>query len=293
MDFSIFLQVLHSQAINEKPLQPWIIIEQIGSVKSAHCTCMAGLGEACSHIGALLFYVEYHVRNTVTSVPAYWMDPGIKSAQYDEVKNIDFSTPAKILQNKNESSGSNHACEPCDPLLPKHNDPLVPKLTDVEFSETLRRLHEAGANSAILNLVRPFNENRESNASKSLFLAKLYQEDRLKKSLKDIQHLAENVILDISHAEAMSVEENTKLQSKSKLWFQYRAGRITASNMKAALSTKLEAPSISVIKSICYPARKMINSKAITWGCKHENEARKKYIRVAAKKHDNLYRCYI
>lgn len=77
---------------------------------------MAGLGEACSHIGALLFYVEHHVRNTVTSVPAYWMDPGIKSAQYAEVKDIDFSTPAKILQNKNDNSST--STDTSDSLAP-------------------------------------------------------------------------------------------------------------------------------------------------------------------------------
>lgn len=71
-----------------------------------------------------------------------------------------FSTASRILQNKNENSGSKNSCQHSDLLVPKHSDPLVSKLTDVEFSETLRRLHEAGANSATLNLVRPFSENR-------------------------------------------------------------------------------------------------------------------------------------
>lgn len=148
-------------------------------------------------------------------------------------------------------------------------------------------MHEAGADSAILNLVRPYNQNKESSASKYLFLTKFYQENLLKKSLKHIQHLAENVVLDVSPAEAMAAEKNSKLQSKSKLWFKYRAGRITASKMKAAVSTKIEAPSISLINSICYPAKK-ISSKAIAWGCKHEDKARNQYIQVAATKHENF-----
>lgn len=101
--------------------------------------------------------------------------------------------------------------------------------------------------------------------------------------MKDIQHLAENVILDASNA-----EENTRVQLKSKQLFQYRAGRITASNMKVALSTKLEVPSICLIKSVCYPTKKIINSKAIASGCRHENEARKRYIQVAVRKHENF-----
>ncbi|KAK7901165.1 hypothetical protein WMY93_017934 [Mugilogobius chulae] len=38
-------KVLHSQRLSAPPLQPWIIAEANGTVKSAHCTCMAGLGE--------------------------------------------------------------------------------------------------------------------------------------------------------------------------------------------------------------------------------------------------------
>ena len=40
---------------------------------------MAGLGESCSHVGALLFYVEAVVKirdnKTVTQDKAYWMLP--------------------------------------------------------------------------------------------------------------------------------------------------------------------------------------------------------------------------
>ena len=47
----------------------------IMAVKSAHCNCMAGIGETCSHVGALLFAVEYYVRHrekkTVTQEKAY------------------------------------------------------------------------------------------------------------------------------------------------------------------------------------------------------------------------------
>lgn len=43
---------------------------------------------------------------TLTSAAAYCLDPGIKSAQYAEVKEIDFSTASRILQNNNENSGS-------------------------------------------------------------------------------------------------------------------------------------------------------------------------------------------
>ena len=33
----------------------WIIISPDGSISSAHCTCVAGLGEVCSHSAGILF----------------------------------------------------------------------------------------------------------------------------------------------------------------------------------------------------------------------------------------------
>ena len=42
----------HSQKLSETPPIAWVIAKMGGKVLSAHCNCMAGLGEACSHIGA-------------------------------------------------------------------------------------------------------------------------------------------------------------------------------------------------------------------------------------------------
>ena len=73
------LQMYHSQRLNETPPTPWIICESGGKVFSAHCNCMAGLGESCSHAGAVLFAVEAATRirdsKTVTQEKAYWLLP--------------------------------------------------------------------------------------------------------------------------------------------------------------------------------------------------------------------------
>ena len=50
--------VRHSQRLLATPLRPWVAVEKIGSVLCAYCNCMAGLGEACSHIAAVLFGLE-------------------------------------------------------------------------------------------------------------------------------------------------------------------------------------------------------------------------------------------
>lgn len=82
-DYSYTLQVNHSMKLSQKPLTPWVIAEDGGKIISAHCDCMAGLGESCSHIASLLWAVESGVRirdsMTVTPKKAYWVIPnGIK-----------------------------------------------------------------------------------------------------------------------------------------------------------------------------------------------------------------------
>lgn len=44
--------------MNETPLMPWLIVEKDGKILAAHCNCMAGLGETCSHAAAVMFYID-------------------------------------------------------------------------------------------------------------------------------------------------------------------------------------------------------------------------------------------
>lgn len=48
----------HSQRLNVKPAHCWISVDLNGIILCAHCDCMAGLGEVCSHVGATLFLLE-------------------------------------------------------------------------------------------------------------------------------------------------------------------------------------------------------------------------------------------
>lgn len=101
----VCLQVMRSQRLSEPPLTPWVMLSNTGTVECAHCTCMAGVAETCTHIGALLFKVEATVRirgtKTVTDEPAYWILPGNLTKIHAEVGHkIDYSTsasPKKIL----------------------------------------------------------------------------------------------------------------------------------------------------------------------------------------------------
>ncbi|GFN76538.1 hypothetical protein PoB_000304400 [Plakobranchus ocellatus] len=69
-------KVNHSQQLSNKALSPYIHVEMDGRVKSAHCDCMAGLDESCTHVASLLFYIEachrLAERVTITGKPTDW-----------------------------------------------------------------------------------------------------------------------------------------------------------------------------------------------------------------------------
>ena len=91
--------VKHSQRLSAPPLRAWVAIKQTGEVMCAHCTCMAGIGEACSHIAALLFTAEANTQAkqqfASTSLPCSWIPPSYRSVDFSEMSNIDFTTPNK------------------------------------------------------------------------------------------------------------------------------------------------------------------------------------------------------
>ena len=57
----------------------------------------------------------------------------------------------------------------------------------------------------------------------------------------------------VSVEQAKEVELATRTQYKSKLWYRFRAGRITASKAKSACNTDPSKPSQSLVKAIGYP----------------------------------------
>ena len=105
----VLAAVSHSQKLSVKPPEPWLIIEKKGRVLSAHCNCMAGLGEACSHVGAVLFYIDAMNKMkdsvTVTGQKAYWVVPSnVDKIQYKEVADIDFTNPDSVRKKCDSSS---------------------------------------------------------------------------------------------------------------------------------------------------------------------------------------------
>ena len=146
---------MHSQRLRETPLKPWIIAERSGKVLAGHCDCIAGIGETCTHVSALMFYIDTKVRiresKTVTQEPAYWKLPAsVKEAAYLPASKIDF-TSAKTKKKQldvlvdgpvNTADGGDvkQRCQ-------------VPTPTDDELDLFYKELNEADTKPAILTVL--------------------------------------------------------------------------------------------------------------------------------------------
>ena len=79
---------------------PWTALKQSGIVACAHCTCMAGLGEVCSHIAAVLFLMEANtkLRHQAPHFHAIGFHQACGVYPYAPIAEIDFTTPARKRQ---------------------------------------------------------------------------------------------------------------------------------------------------------------------------------------------------
>ena len=77
------------------------------------------------------------------------------------------------------------------------------------------------------------------------------------------------------------------MQSKSKAWFDQRAGRITTSRMYNVVHTSINSPSLSLMRTmICYP--QVFSTTAVNWGRVHEKDAQVLYVNNQVSLHESL-----
>ena len=251
---------------------------------------MAGLGETCTHIAAVLFYLEalYRIEEvqTCTQQQCEWIIPAsLKSVDYLPIKDIDFTSARGKKRKLDDTIDISETTKEVSVLS------LSSKPTNIEMEQLFADLNLCGTKPAILSLIPKYSDNYIPKLSLSTFpqpLTSLYQSNYMKLEYHDLLNVCENISLEFTGEMAKSVESETRLQSKSKLWFKYQAGRVTASRMKAVCRTGITNPSQSLIKSICYPEAFSFTSKQTEWGCKHEKQAQEKYEKVTKPSHSNL-----
>ncbi|KAL2098424.1 hypothetical protein ACEWY4_007631 [Coilia grayii] len=282
MEFGIQKLRHHDWKGIPSPLKPWVVVRNDGVVLGAHCNCTAGLGESCSHVSAVLFFIwekndSRHQEISCTSKKCEWTSPSedaLKNVEYKQGKDIIFNS---TQQNKKRNSTKGVSAPPS-----------FPRLTAAEQAQLYYNLSQCRTQDG--KLVKPallsvVNGYATSYVPKSVLLdlpeplTKLYEKKARDLNLADLQDQAEAIFEDITVTEEQSdiVEEETLAQSKSRIWFDQRSGRVTGSTFRAATRTDIRKPAVSLIRQICYPKSHVFSSEATRWGCKNEDLARQYY----------------
>ena len=84
-------------------------------------------------------------------------------------------------------------------------------------------------------------------------VTELRDEDAMNLNFDELLKKCKETTIQVTKEQAEAVEKATRDQSHSKLWYRFRAGRITASKMKSACRTDPTMPAQSLIKAVCYP----------------------------------------
>ncbi|EEC05677.1 conserved hypothetical protein [Ixodes scapularis] len=183
-----------------------------GEVLLAHCTCMAGLGEACSHIGSVLFYLEAVTKRreelTCTDEENAWLPPQLQTLEGQPLAKIDFASYRTKMRRLGQGT------EP--PQQAK--EATVATTSPDEFRSFLAACHQGGSRPALLSLVEPYAENYIPVATKfpQVILSSLLQ-DTCPSTWDEVQDARNTLALLYSQNSALSTGP-TKRANKLQQW---------------------------------------------------------------------------
>ena len=225
--YVILAKVRHSQRMNDPLVQLWIITTKEGTVVSGHCAgCMAGLGECCSHIASVLFYLEVWTRLNGklagTQVKCTWLLPTtVKQVDYARAKDINFSFADKLKTDLDKSIDSLHpsssapspAAQPCESNKAGQNSPLQ-KPSAEEMKEFYKSLSECKIKPVCLSLIHPYSESFISSTRNIKAIPDLFEKKYLDLPYTDLLKECYKLKLNLSDEEIKYIEKETINQAK-------------------------------------------------------------------------------
>ena len=294
-NYIVIGKVRHSQKMNDPCVPLWIIANREGAILSAHCRGgMAGLGECCSHVASVLFYLEIfnRIRGKIscTQMKSSWLLPSfVKDISFAEVRNINFKS-AKKLKNDLDQTVDNldatHAFEPLQFTPKAESNTLAPDAS--ELNDLFARLSLCKNKPVVLSIIHPYSKMFVPRSSNIQVIPDLFDKKYLDMEYHELLKACSEIKLEISKEDLQIIEEETRNQASGSQFFRYRAGRIGASVSKQACHTNPAQPSQSLIKRICYPNIFKFSTAATEHGCKHESLAIKTYEDIMKLKHINF-----
>ncbi|CAN7974726.1 unnamed protein product [Ixodes persulcatus] len=173
---------------------------------------MAGLGEACFHIGSIIFYLEAVIKRreelTCTDKENAWLPPQLQRLEGQPVAKIDFASSTTKMRRLGQGT------EP--PQQAK--EATVPTTSPDEFRSFLASCHQGGSRPALLSFVEPYAENYIPVATKfpQAILSSLLQ-DTCPSTWDEVQDARNTLALLYSQNSALSTGP-TKRVNKLQQW---------------------------------------------------------------------------
>jgi len=186
---------------------------------------MAGLGESCTHVAAVLFFCEHMSRRrsatSVTDVPAYWVNPNSKKkVQVSPKKVVDicYRNVKKMYENPSRKT--------IDKKIVKINRKYLPAPINnrAQLGIFLNKIQTTNPNCALLRVVQPFCDRKDSKKEFPFLLINLHKVENEKKTLNELQSMASKLIFNLTADDIAFIESQSKLQSRSKIWHLFRVG---------------------------------------------------------------------
>ena len=233
------------------------------------------LGEACSHIGALMFKVEAAVRlgyttSACTDQPCIWNNDFVKSVEGEPLRDIQFYRKKEL--------NKRHAYQFAD-ASEQEKGTLLDQLSSLEPQEQPVCLSLFAGNSSIFH----FKENLPAEPRIPRPLREFFSVDGSGVDAK-IEELSS---IKLNEQDRDFVEKSTRGQRNSLAWRELRIGRITASVAHEVLHTNMNNPSKTVVRKICCEP-KPVNVPSVLWGQDNEDVALKDYERQLKASHKNV-----
>nr|XP_047144212.1 uncharacterized protein LOC124817832 [Hydra vulgaris] len=263
-----------SYRTTDKCHKPWVALKSDGTVLAGHCNCMAGLGETCSHVGAVLYKIEAAVRigltsSTPTELPCMWNQLFVRNITGCLVSKINiFSDDAKQK-------------------LIKVSSETVYNNVSTTYDSKMNFLEEVNSvqpKSVGLSLFGQFSKK---------FFCKVKKLQILPPSLRHLYGADTSLLLDENHellvsqlalsdADVVYIEEATRTQHYSLSWLCQRAGRITGSVIAEVYHASFDSSNVNLVRKICQINKSVIKAQALMWGKNHEKDAIEFYKNICS-----------
>jgi hypothetical protein len=251
-------------------------------VVSAYCTCAAGRGGICKHVGAFLFYLlDVHLAGysfipdsvACTEKKQKWGPSAgkanINTTKFKELVFVKYE-PGKV-QKPHTRKFTSPPAQITTEMLQMVNSTLIssnmsPMLCQVlQDNSCLAVASQVPSTSASSTTVPPTTQSRPRLPTEILW----YEEVQ---GVRKVEYI--RLCCDLTLEEAHALEEQTRNQSNSSLWHEERAKRITASKFKDVVGRKKEATEDFINKIF---QRCLIQTKLMKVGIENEDVVLQKY----------------